>query len=744
MGQYSKKEMEVIENLTSEISSKIFGLHSRATDKIRMIYSKCRSSTEKNKYTDEQIQHLLQEIKNADDNIAVYLGAVNDEDSVYDIDRIIESFLTQEFQEEIEQLATDDFEIEEYNCLPAFYELNSDAEEMVSNFVKGANDIIILNDFQTIKNLVESEYKEAIVSNLRSKINMAIYSKRMWDFDLDENYYSYALSLKSKTPVLLKLQSQNKEEIKKMWREYSPYIITTKDEDFDFENSVDYTKFIWDYLHIEIKNTLNLSLEWDIILNRQNFLTNVPEINTPQAKEKINRFADFVYRLYLRNLFSFLLKLPEITESIEDVLQEINLQFKKIENFTNGIYEEYTFYDFNIPLTKLFFLGAQPENAHIDMAHLTEVYWKLLQQISYFSDKGMYPDHVSESEDFIKMSNSVDLILNNRIKEFIFFDPNKDEEEKPISINDFSLLPNTLSTHNIPSGANPAFEIAGGTSKQRENQNGNEALDNLLESLSHKSPTDKGPFEALNIWNSNLIKFKREVLQTLSKQRAENKKHYLDMVRIELEEKTKNVFVNDELYDSMLSQNGFNRETVFESRDSDDEIIGALVTTPIKLDESMGTEILYFEHQQYIQNTFYNFHYGQTLNKAWVFIDEKLQEVNTVVTASDSNKKAQSKVETFDNILSAEKQTYVLQLLEDLGITANGTATVSDRKKSSLRGIAEALLDTGIFPVIGLEKSYRLIAGKINVELKSKIDFSSTSKSYKAKALKYIQDYPFK
>ena len=145
-----------------------------------------------------------------------------------------------------------------------------------------------------------------------------------------------------------------------------------------------------------------------------------------------------------------------------------------------------------------------------------------------------------------------------------------------------------------------------------------------------------------------------------------------------------------------------------------------------------------------MQDTFYNFHYGQTLNKALEFIDEKSKEVNTVVTAYDSNKKAQSKVETFDNILSTEKQTYVLQLLEDLGITANGTATVSDRKKSSLRGVAEALLDTGIFPVIGLEKSYRLIAAKINVELKSKIDFSGTSKSYKAKALKYIKDYPFK
>lgn len=286
MGEYSKKELEVLENLTSEISSKIFGLHLTSIDKIRMIYSKCRSSTEKNKYTDEQIQQLLQEIKNADNNIAVYLGAITDEDSVYDIDKIISNFLTQEFQEDIEQLATDDFQVEEYNYLPAFYELNSDAEEMVLNFVKSANDTLLLNDFQCIKNSVESEFKESIVSYLRSKVHMAVYSKRVWDFDRDENYYSYALSLNSKTPILLKLQSENEKEVKKMWAEYSPYITTAKDVDIDFESSIDYIKYIWDYLHTEIKNTLSLSLEWDMVLNRRNFLTNVPEIKPPKQKKK--------------------------------------------------------------------------------------------------------------------------------------------------------------------------------------------------------------------------------------------------------------------------------------------------------------------------------------------------------------------------------------------------------------------------------------------------------------------------
>lgn len=162
----------------------------------------------------------------------------------------------------------------------------------------------------------------------------------------------------------------------------------------------------------------------------------------------------------------------------------------------------------------------------------------------------------------------------------------------------------------------------------QDHQKENAALDNLLESLRYNIPKDKGPFESLNLWNSNLDTFFREALYNLSKQRPENKKHYLELAQLVLKEKTKNVFVTDELYDSLLSQCGFNRETVFESRDSDDDLIGSLVSTPIQLDISMGTEILHYEDKKYMQDTFYNFHYGQTLNKALEFVNKQLENTN--------------------------------------------------------------------------------------------------------------------
>lgn len=162
----------------------------------------------------------------------------------------------------------------------------------------------------------------------------------------------------------------------------------------------------------------------------------------------------------------------------------------------------------------------------------------------------------------------------------------------------------------------------------QEHPKENSALDNLLESLRHKLPTDKGPFEAFNLWNSTLIKFKREVLQTLSKQQAENKKHYLDMVRVELEEKTKNILVTDEDYNFMLSQHNFDRITVMESRDSDDMFIGALASSPIKLDSTMEMEYTNFEIKKEIQDTFYNFHYGKTLTEALEFVDKQFENIN--------------------------------------------------------------------------------------------------------------------
>lgn len=153
----------------------------------------------------------------------------------------------------------------------------------------------------------------------------------------------------------------------------------------------------------------------------------------------------------------------------------------------------------------------------------------------------------------------------------------------------------------------------------------NLALDNLLESLQHKIPFDKGPFESLNIWDNNLRAFYREVLHTLSEKLPENKKHYLDLVRRDLEDKKKNIFVTDEQYDSLLADFNFDRESVLNTYDSEDTCIGALASKAIILDSGMPHG--YNEQEQDIQQIFYNFHYGQTLKKALDFVQKQYEGI---------------------------------------------------------------------------------------------------------------------
>ncbi|TYP98311.1 hypothetical protein C7447_103484 [Tenacibaculum adriaticum] len=93
-------------------------------------------------------------------------------------------------------------------------------------------------------------------------------------------------------------------------------------------------------------------------------------------------------------------------------------------------------------------------------------------------------------------------------------------------------------------------------------------------------------------------------------------------------------------------------------------------------------------------------------------------------------------------IPQTNKQDYILQLLEDLSITLNGTSILTPRKKGALRGVIEALREKMIIPNIGLSTLCNVFADKINLELKSELDASTTSEKYKKEALQYIKNNP--
>lgn len=101
-----------------------------------------------------------------------------------------------------------------------------------------------------------------------------------------------------------------------------------------------------------------------------------------------------------------------------------------------------------------------------------------------------------------------------------------------------------------------------------------------------------------------------------------------------------------------------------------------------------------------------------------------------------------TKVETFESLISPDYQEYILTLLEALSITIDGVSVLSERKKSALRGIIEALKEKGLVPEIGLDKLCKIIGNKIQLEINSKLDFSTTSQEYEKKAKQYIKDNP--
>jgi len=102
----------------------------------------------------------------------------------------------------------------------------------------------------------------------------------------------------------------------------------------------------------------------------------------------------------------------------------------------------------------------------------------------------------------------------------------------------------------------------------------------------------------------------------------------------------------------------------------------------------------------------------------------------------------EEETETFKTFVSRANQDYVLGLLEDLCITVDGKSVLSSRKKGALRGVVEALREVNILPQIGIDKLCKILAKEIDLELKSKLDFSDVSQKFQKDAKQYIKDNP--
>ena len=124
------------------------------------------------------------------------------------------------------------------------------------------------------------------------------------------------------------------------------------------------------------------------------------------------------------------------------------------------------------------------------------------------------------------------------------------------------------------------------------------------------------------------------------------------------------------------------------------------------------------------------------------FIKETLVINNFTILQTIQPKFIAAKKEELEDVIDNIKYNYIIKMLEDLSMSKNGKSILSERRKGAIRGIVESLKENNILPSISLDKLCKLIAAKIQLELNSKLDYSTTSNEYYKKANEYIKLNP--
>ena len=267
----------------------------------------------------------------------------------------------------------------------------------------------------------------------------------------------------------------------------------------------------------------------------------------------------------------------------------------------------------------------------------------------------------------------------------------------------------------------------------------------FIKDLEYNYPLYHTPISSFHQWQTNLKYLKQEILSNLIVLNGDSKKPYLKKLLFDIQEHYKYVHTVKSDVDELYNLYDTNEYKVLHERSYKNELHVVLNNLPKKYE--LPTEETFKINPFHIQERFYNYHYGVTIRDAVDFI--KFQEIeygyrNKIINESipiDIIKK-DTFVDINFNSLSESTQTFILDMLESLGITVNNKAALSERRKGAIRGVVIALRDNNILPLISLESLIKYIAAKIGLEINSKLDSTKISDDFEKKARKYIKDNP--
>lgn len=107
--------------------------------------------------------------------------------------------------------------------------------------------------------------------------------------------------------------------------------------------------------------------------------------------------------------------------------------------------------------------------------------------------------------------------------------------------------------------------------------------------------------------------------------------------------------------------------------------------------------------------------------------------------------KNNQEVLSLKDYLDEQKADYILNMLNEIGVADGLKSKLSEREKSALLGIADALIEKSIVSKKSLHRTTRIIAREFNIDLPAKLaNGSEVSADYKQKALDFMDKYPLK
>ncbi len=186
--------------------------------------------------------------------------------------------------------------------------------------------------------------------------------------------------------------------------------------------------------------------------------------------------------------------------------------------------------------------------------------------------------------------------------------------------------------------------------------------------LEYNYPFEHAPMVYFQKWKTNLSHFKKEVLNNITNLTTERRIPFLNKLLFELEEMLDGIQVTKEELDELYLQHNTSEYDIFKKRDYKNSLHIAVHSDPAKFDNHF--EEGFDQMSETYQFTFYNYHYGQTINNAINFLKEQKIEYTSssieIEKQENEPKEARNNIKSFEYIYLQTESENITNLLKEL------------------------------------------------------------------------------